>query len=388
MQIDQKHARIINLNRQGLIKPYSGNLESIEQIGYVQIDTISVTERSHNHVFYSRNKQFKPEDIAGMMAQKQIFEYWSHAAAYLPMRDFHYSLYRKDQYKAGHKHWFPRDKKTDQYVLDRIRSEGPLQSKDFENPFDKNHEWYQWKPAKIALTNLFMDGSLMIVERKGFQKVFDLTERVIPSDTNTSTPTSDEFHNHLIFNALDNFGITTLEEISYLRKGVKTTLKATLNKLLEARKIVAVRIENDPAVYYSTPAILEESNRLKAGNQIHILNPFDNLVIQRKRLKALFDFDYQIECYVPEKKRVYGYYTLPVLWGDAFVGRMDAKANRKDGTFLIKNIWLEQQEAKISEWMPLFAAALNEFAQFCSCKQVKLESGLDKSIRKQLTPFI
>lgn len=369
--ISQKEARRLALSCQGLHQGYANSLQAIQQIRYVQIDTISVTERAHNHVLFTRNPAYRPDELIQLMDDKSIFEYWSHAAAYLPMEDYRFSLYRKEQYKNGGKHWFPSDKKVDKYVVDRIRAEGPLQSKDFENPKSKNHDWYTWKPAKISLGNLFIDGTLMIANRKGFQKIFDLTERVLPNSVNTTKPTEKEYCIYLIDAAIKAHGLVSLDEIAYLRKGVKPALKKTLSDLLENNEIIQVNIHGNANSYYTTQSILNLLNHsTKKADKIHILNPFDNLLIQRKRVKELFDFDYIIECYVPEKKRVFGYYTLAVLFGDKFVARFDAKADRKTGVFTIKGIWYEKGTKQTKRFNNAFNKKLNEFALFCGCNTI------------------
>ena len=232
IEISPKEARKLTIFGQGLSSNENNSLKIIQQLGYVQIDTISVTERAHHHVLFTRNPMYHQNELSELMANKSIFEYWSHAAAYLPIADYRFSLHKKELYKNGDKHWFPRDKKVEKYVLDRIKAEGALQSKDFENPSTKNNQWYEWKPAKIALTNLFMDGSLMIANRKGFQKIFDLPERVLPPDLNLSIPTAEEYHQHIILNAIKAHGLVNLNEIIYLRKGIKQEVKKLLNKMV------------------------------------------------------------------------------------------------------------------------------------------------------------
>ncbi len=249
--ISQKEARQLALFCQGLYNAHHNTLDTIRQLGYVQIDTISVTERSHNHVLFTRNPRYKQDELIQLMDNRSIFEYWSHAAAYLPMQDYRFSLYKKDEYKNGSIHWFPRDKKVEKYVLDRIKMDGPLQSKDFENPKIKN-EWYEWKPAKIALTNLFMEGSIMITNRKGFQKIFDLTERVLPESVNTTKPSTEEYYKYLVDRAVKAHGLVTLDEIAYLRKGIKTGLKQVLTELLENNEITEIKVNGNKNTYYAT----------------------------------------------------------------------------------------------------------------------------------------
>ncbi len=369
-----QEARHFALHQQGLLSStqYSSTIESIEQLGYIQIDTISVMARAHHHVLHSRNPYYHPDDIDQLVESKKVFEYWSHAAAYLPMRDYHYSLYRKQQYQRGEKHWFQRDKKVERYVMERIANEGPLQSKDFEYSKSGNHDWYSWKPAKIALTNLFMDGSLMIRKRQGFQKVFDLTDNVI-SDTgaSTQTPSIEEYSRYLIDLALNAHGFMDANEISYLRKGIKQSVKRTLLNLIENGDVIEVRIEGGDKTYYAFKNSLEKGITAKINEcQVHLLSPFDNAVIQRKRTVELFGFDYFIECYVPEKKRQYGYYCIPVLYGDRFVARFDAKANRKTGQFVVKKIWYEVNFKADAEFLQKFNQKLQAFATFCACSEV------------------
>lgn len=386
--ITLKDARKLTLGSQGLAATYDSSLAVINQLTYVQIDTISVTERAHNHVVFSRNPQFHPKEFNQLMDEKKIFEYWSHAAAYLPIKDFRYSLFTKEKYKQGNNHWFPRDKKVEKYVLDQIKNKGPSQSKDFENPRNKNHKWYEWKPAKIALTNLFMDGSLMICNRKGFQKVFDLTENVIPQGVDVNRPNIKEYCMHLIFNAIKSHGLVSLNEICYLRKGVKLTIKKLLNELVEHKKIVCVQIISSPIEYFTIPEFLSSSNSVGAAKKVSVLSPFDNILIQRKRIKNIFNFDYQIECYVPEKKRKFGYYSLPVLYGDQFVARFDAKADRKTKIFTVKGLWFENGFHPSDDFYLKFSRELQSYSVFCGCESIKIDNVYPTKYKRELITFI
>ena len=164
----------------------AATLSAIEHLGYIQIDTISAIERAHHHTLWNRNPRYKPSHLDQLLADKKVFEYWSHAASYLPMRDYRYSLPRKQAIKNGEQnHWYERDERLMKSILQRIDSEGPLMARDFENKGKKSGEWSS-KPAKRALENLFMQGDLMVpYHRVNFQKVYHLTERVLPK---TRTP--------------------------------------------------------------------------------------------------------------------------------------------------------------------------------------------------------
>lgn len=367
--------------------PYNSfsSLEIIQRLGYVQIDTLSVAERSHHHVLYSRNSDYTKSDLDNMMLKKEIFEYWSHAASYLPMNDYRFSLLKKREFANGQSHWFVQNKKMNQYVLDRIKSEGALQSKDFREARDVPTAWYDWKPAKIALEQLFMEGKLMVSKRKNFQKVYDLTERIVPTTIDTSIPSLHQYCEYLIESTLKAQGIATLSEIGYLRKGIKPALVKTIKKLVNTGALKQVQIEGISQVYYITN---RSSPIQEPGDTVHILSPFDNLVIQRKRLKTLFDFDYQIECYVPEPKRKFGYFCLPVLYRDQFIARFDPKADRKTGVFQIKKLWFEPDFVPEEDFYHKFSEKLSQLASFCGCNEVVIDTCFPLVYKKQLVKTI
>ena len=379
MQIPKYQARHIIIESQGLNRSEL-LLEIINRLGYIQIDTLAVAERAHHHVLHSRSSAYEKDDLDQLMINREAFEYWSHAAAYLPISDYRFSLIKKNQFQNGAvSHWFPKDNKTSRYVLDRITAEGSMQSKDFKDTKAKS-EWYNHKPAKIALEQLFMEGKLMIVGRKNFQKIYDLTEKVLPTGIDTSTPTLSEYCEYLIISTLRAQGLATIEEIGYLRKGIKPHLKSAIAQLLETQEVTTVQVEGNDQQYY----MLSDHIDSNASTDLHILSPFDNLVIQRKRLANLFEFEYQIECYVPEAKRKYGYYVLPVLYKDRFVARFDPKADRKTGVFTIKNLYFEPNYIPDDSFYLAFAKKLRAFASFCGCQKVKIEKCSPSSYKKSL----
>ena len=197
--------------------------KAIKAINYVQIDSISVVARAHHHSIWNRTENYDPIHLEQLLADKQIFEYWSPAAAYLPMKNYRYTLPRKTAFAQGDEHWFRKDKKCMAFVLQRIRAEGSLQAKDFKDTRTEKTGWWDWKPAKKALEQLFMEGELMVVNRQGFQKVYDITERVLPSTIDTNMPSEEEYYHHLIINYLNANAIGTPEQFTYLLKGQKKT---------------------------------------------------------------------------------------------------------------------------------------------------------------------
>jgi uncharacterized protein YcaQ len=381
-------ARQLALHSQGLYghnlgKGKRGAMSVIDHLGYVQIDTLAVVERAHHHTIWTRVNDYKPAYLDELVKDKKIFEYWSHAASYLPMSEYRFSLPRKRMYLEGRSHWFKKDKKSMQYVLDRITREGALLSKDFENTNDRKGIWYEWKPAKQALEQLFMEGTLMVAKRQGFQKVYDLAERILPADIDTSLPTEKEFANHLIRKAVNAHGLVSANEIAYLRKGWNAHVGKELQAMLQSGELAAINIENSKELYYTTNEKLKLPEKKIKGDQVHILSPFDNSLIQRKRIEKLFGFSYQVECYVPEPKRIYGYFCLPVLFNDKFAGRFDPKADRATHTFYVYKLFLEPG-IDTDSFLPAFANKLKEFAAFNGCDKIVIESTQPKAIAKEL----
>lgn len=349
---------IHNENKMGNGK--EATYKAIESINYVQIDSISVVERAHHHSIWNRAKNYAPIHIEQLLEDKQIFEYWSHAASYLPMVDYRYSLPRKNAIAQGDLHWFSKDRKSMSLVLKRIKADGPLQAKDFKDIRETKTGWWDWKPAKKALEQLFMEGELMIVKRQGFQKVYDLTERVLPSNIDTSTPSEEEYFQHLIINYLNANAIGTPEQITYLLKGLRAPVRKHCIQMCEDGLLTIVTVNNLP--YYALPTANNLLKKKLSRNKVKILSPFDNLLIQRKRTKELFNYDYQIECYVPANKRKIGYFSLPLLWGRKFSGRMDVKMDRKAGILNILNLHIET--ANTGEFIVDLKKTLDKFLSF------------------------
>jgi uncharacterized protein YcaQ len=385
-----KTIQLLTLQSQGLLntsfgKGKKGALSAIEHLSYVQIDTLSVVARAHHHTLYSRLPDYKESYLHELMEkERSIFEYWSHAASYLPMSDYRFSLQRKRIFAEGKSHWFEQDKKVMKYVLDRIKAEGALQSKDFEFKRSGPGNWYEWKPAKKALEQLFMDGTLMVARRQGFQKVYDLAERVLPHNMDTSIPTEKEYAEYLIKKAVQANEVVEGKEIAYLRKGLKDAVNNGIKRLLKTGEYVEVRLEGSGSTSFITNAAhLNSLDKLKAEKNIHLLSPFDNLVIQRKRLQRIFDFDYQIECYVPEAKRKYGYFCLPVLYGDKFIGRFDPKADRANKTFFVKTMYFEKGFKPDETFNKIFAQKLKEFAAFNGCVKIVIDKA-ERNWKKEI----
>ena len=392
---DLKRLRRIALAAQGLLQaqPFgrglTGARKAINHIGYVQIDTISVVERAHHHVFYARVPNFKPAMTNQLLVKRDIFEYWAHAAAFLPIADFRFSLPYKRAIKNGRVHWYKNpDRKLMGELLARIRTDGPLRSRDLESETKKGAGWWDWKPAKRAIEQLYMEGDLMVSSREGFQKVYDLTERVLPSDINTDMPSIEEFAAHLVDQQLRCHGFASLKGFTYLRRNaeLRKAVKALVEERLARGALEQLEL-NDGEVFLMEAGAFDRSLP-RLNRRLLILSPFDNSVIQRERLKALFDYDYTIECYVPAAKRQYGYFSLPLLYGDEFIGRMDCKAHRKESHLEIKFLHFEPHSFDEDAVLAAFGDAIKQFCQFQGCASVSLRrvepEGWAEPVRKAL----
>lgn len=351
-------------------------LKTVQHLGYVQIDTISVIERAHHHVFWSRQPSYESEYIDELLSKdRTVFEYWAHAVSYLPIEDYRYYLakfesHREPATEERRKARFAKPKQLFGSILERIEKEGPLASRDFElGKTKKSNGWWDWKPAKRALEYLYLRGDLMISSRKGFQRVYDLTERVLPEDLDTSTPSSGERAEFQIRRALKSMGIAREREIvNYLKVSNRVDIKRRLWALVESGAVTEVEIAGiQGEVYYTYPNTLEEIGKRNATRKIRILSPFDNLVIQRERIGLLFDFKYTIECYVPAPKRVYGYFVCPILWGSELVGRIDMKADRKAKRLVVNSLHIEPAWEGRRPLKSAFKKSLDEFAAFNGC---------------------
>lgn len=361
-----------------------GVREAIEHLGYVQIDTISVVERSHHITLWNRVPHYRRRFLDRLIRDRSILEYWAHAAAYLPMSDFRFTLPRMRAIANGQRHWYDRNPKLMREVLAQVRSEGPIQARDIEAHWGSTGGMWEWGPVKQSLEMLFMEGKLLVTRRDSFQKVFDLAERVVPPETDTSEPTRNEYAHWLIDRYLGAHGLGRPAEFSYLRRGMGAAVKTALEEKVDAGDVVPLRLKRSGAVYYAGRNFEHMLSRRLTRNRVKFLSPFDNLIIQRKRVQQLFDFDYQLECYVPRDKRQHGYFCLPVLWRGRLVARMDAKADRKHGVFRVHSFKAEPVLSELDEFSRQTAHELQRIMEFHECERLTIGSASPAPLRKLL----
>jgi uncharacterized protein YcaQ len=409
--ISIKTARKIVLNAQmlegGATLPQDkeGLAAIVDQLGYIQIDTLSVVKRSHHLVPWTRFPGYHETMLHELHAQdRRLFEFWGHAMCYLPMADYRYFMPRMRHFTNPKTRWAKERMKLGgplmEPILERIRKEGPLSSKDLDSiPGAKDQVGEQWSTQviRIALDNLFWQGELMVKERQSFRKVFDLTERVLPEDIDTTYPEEQELGRFFVQRALKALGLARENEIttymqpeafrdSDIRAVGNDAVSKELQQLVDAGAVLPVEIEGENnGPYYALAETIEQSAAPAPDHsRVFLLSPFDNMIIRRDRTRRLFNFDYALECYVPPAKRKYGYFVMPVLWGDSLVARLDPKADRKKKTLFIRNLVFEPQFEAFDPFLPLLGAKLLEFARFNQCEAVKLEKVTPAKVKKLL----
>lgn len=356
LEFSLEGARAMLLAAQGLASPPGRSatrddvLEAVRRMGVLQIDSISVVARSPYLVLWSRLGAYEPRWLDGLLAEGHIFEAWSHAACFVPIED--YGLYRRFMLDGSEKSraWFSAHPEEVRRVLERIRREGPVRSAEFARTDGKAGGWWEWKPEKRALEHLFAAGEVMISRRDpNFHRVYDLRERVLaralPGWQDALAPTPEEVRRTLALEAVRALGVAFARWVPDYFRTPKRGAAALLEGLAAEGELLGARIEG-----WDEPAYVHPENAGLAGRVVSggsrstvttLLSPFDPVVWDRARALELFGFEYRIEVYTPAARRRYGYYSLPVLHRGALVGRLDAKAHRKEGVFEVKALHLE-----------------------------------------------
>ena len=349
---------------------------AVEHLGYVQIDTINVIERSHHHILYTRIPDYRRGDLAAAQTdEKSVFEYWTHALSYVPVSDYRFFLPAMKLYKTKPDSWYgsvtPKDYRG---LLRRIRDEGALSIRDIDDDVlvEKDHLWASRKPSKRAMQLGFYTGDLVISRRDGMLKTYELTERHF--GWQRPKPVSDtQYAQYLLDRALRSQGIASLDSICYGGLKWKAKVQSLINGAVRRKELLPVEIEGGEGVkHWVAPELLDQTGAGTPAARVHILSPFDPLVIQRPRFKMMFGHDHRFEAYVPAPKRVLGYFALPVTVGDEVVAALDLKTDRKEGKLLIQKwTWLNGGER--AGMKALIEAELGRFERFQLATPPELE---------------
>ena len=367
-------ARLLLLAAQGLANPparpavKSDVLDAVRRMGALQIDTIHVVARSPYLVLFSRLGQYDPAWLEETHAEGHLFEYWSHAACFLPIEDYPLYVWRME--KLGDRYfsadWIANHQEMIDKVRQHIHANGEVRSADFERSDGRKGVWWDWKEEKQVLEYLHTIGEVMIARREKFQRVYNLRERVLPGWNAAAVPTADEAMDELSVRAVRALGAAPARWVPDYFRLPKTGMPARLERLADAGRIQRIRVEGWDVPWYLHPENRSLLEYAAAGEIVPtyttLLTPFDPLVWDRERARVLFDFDYTIECYTPEPKRRYGYFSLPILHNGRLIGRLDAKAHRKEGIFEVRSLHLEPS-VRITDDM---AEAVRAAVQSCA----------------------
>jgi uncharacterized protein YcaQ len=313
---------------------------AVEHLGYVQIDTINVIERSHHHILWTRIPNYRRADLRqAQSVDRSVFEYWTHALSYVPARDLRFFLPAMKRHKReGHK-WLSSVKPADlRKVLRLIRRDGALTIRDIDDDVltEKEHLWASRKPSKRALQLAFYIGVLTISERNGMLKKYDLMARHFGWDRPPKPASAGETTAYLLDRALRAQGVVSLDSICHLDAPSKPSIRRLIQTRVRRNELVPVALEGaGKQEHWARPETLEISDG-GAFELVHILSPFDPLIIQRKRTELFFGYGHRFEAYVPREKRVFGYFALPVLVGENIVAAIDLKTDRKSRELLMQ----------------------------------------------------
>jgi uncharacterized protein YcaQ len=378
--VSLQQARCLQLAAQGLLQPSrkaatrAALKTCIERMGLLQIDTIHVVARSPYLVLFSRLGAYPQAWLDEALARGALFETWAHEACFAPIGHLHqHRLFNRE----ARKHWglvHAQKSHTQQRaeldtLLAHIRSNGPVKSSDFERSDGGGSPWWGWKDEKRWLEALFATGELMVARREKFQRVYDLAERVAPQlhTVVDNPPSLAEVCQHFTEKSVAALGITQARWVHDYYRSKPRLKDADLNALVEQGRLLRVKVEgwSAPAYVHSEHAALLKKARTNKLEPTHsaLLSPFDPIVWDRERALAMFDFDYRLECYTPEARRLHGYFVLPILCRGELIGRLDAKAHRTQGMFEVKAlhaqagcVWSEAQIEAVAKAIQACAA--------------------------------
>ncbi|MFB8044287.1 winged helix-turn-helix domain-containing protein [Streptomyces hydrogenans] len=373
-ELSAAEARRIALRAQGFLGApdrRAGVRGVLRHLGQVQLDTISVLARSHELIPYARLGAVGRATVEeAYWSDGHAFEYWSHAACILPVEEWPLFAFRRRAYR-DRPHWH-HELSDGSYakVIDQLRAEGPRTATELGGAKNKG-EWWDWSDTKIAVERALMYGEVVVTERRGWKRVYDLAERAIPESLRHDSFDDTECVRRLVRQAGEALGVGTRTDIADYHR-----LKAEqFDAVVADSGLVPVTVEGWGKPAWADPAALATEPR--GRHRTTLLSPFDSLVWERARTERIFGFTHRLEAYVPKPKRVHGYFAMPVLAGGRLVGRVDPA--REGRTLVARQVSLEGPKA-----VPAVAQALREAAEWVGCDAVRVER-LDPP---ELTPLL
>ncbi len=393
-QISNSQARRLFMKQQGLCdnpatkQTKTQLLNLIERMGFVQIDSINTVERAHHMILFSRNQTYQKKHFDQLLeTDRSLFENWTHDASVIPMIFYPYWKYRfgrteaylLDRWRKWRREGFEESFRT---VLEHIREHGPTRSRDMKKPESgpgkgdankKNQGWWDWHPSKTALEFLWRTGALSVDRRDGFQKVYDVTDRIIPSEVLCQDIDHESFVDWSCRSAMEKLGFATPGELAAFWDGIKPAEAKVWCEEKLGKELVEVEVlsadGSKPRKVYAFEGILSQLDDLPtAPKRVRVLSPFDPLIRDRKRTERLFDFHYRIEVFVPEAKRQYGYYVFPLLEGENLIGRIDMK--RQGTELFVKGLWFEPKVRVSKGRLNALTSELERITRFVGCESL------------------
>ncbi|EPF1233182.1 hypothetical protein TUM17561_05750 [Enterobacter cloacae] len=385
-QLSLSAARHLHLAAQGLLKKPRRRaqpadiLSTVQRMSLLQIDTINIVARSPYLVLFSRLGNYPPQWLDDTLSKGDLMEYWAHEACFLPRSDFALVRHRMlAPEKMGWKYrqeWMQEHATEIAQLIEHIQQNGPVRSADFEHPRKGTSGWWEWKPHKRHLEGLFTSGKVMVIERRNFQRVYDLTHRVMPHwDDERDLLTQEAAEAIMLENSARSLGIFRPQWLADYYRLRQPALKPLLEMWQREHRVIPVTVETlgDMWLHSDLLPLLPQAldSKLQATHSA-VLSPFDPVVWDRKRAEQLFNFSYRLECYTPAPKRQYGYFVLPLLHKGQLVGRMDAKMHRKTGTLEIIALYLEEGIKTTAALEKGLISAISEFACWQGAHDVAL----------------
>ncbi len=375
-------------------------LDVIRNLGFIQIDTINVVERSHYMAVWSRLGPYDKKWLDELLyPDRKVFEYWAHAASLIPIENYRYFIQTMKEHSQDLKVRAEKRLKEKAWLLDKIldeiRRNGPMSTSDFEldeKQAEKRTGWWSWSATKMALEMLFNAGILMVSYRRNFQRHYDLAENCLPSGVDVTEPAEEERQRFCIMNTFRAYGVAKPSDVSncYYQWSTFTPLKGqsferVLKNLVSEDAVKEVTVKGFQGLYYMLTEDLElmqkiADDQLDCFDEVTFLSPFDNLTWSKTRIHEFFNFSPKLEAYVPQNKRKFGYYNMNILYKDQFVGRIDPKMHRARRLLEIKSLHLEKGFKFDAEFKEKLAEAFRRFMNFHNAEKIIFGKTVPKTL--------
>ncbi|AXS41152.1 crosslink repair DNA glycosylase YcaQ family protein [Breoghania sp. L-A4] len=404
LRISNADARRLFLHGQRLSRDPRARLDAaglqalIEDLGFVQLDSINTVERAHHQILFSRSQSYRPDDLKHLHeTEATLFENWTHDASIIPSKYFPYWRHRfareqerlRERWQKWRRDGFAELIGT---VRAHVEANGPTMARDLGldeatggtgAPKKGGDGWWDWHPSKTALEYLWRTGEVSVIRREGFQKVYDLSARAIPPEHHDHSVTEEAFVDWACHSALDRLGFATPTEITAFWEALPLETVKDWCARNHGETLVEVEIEGAGGDTRPALAFPDIEQRLAAAppppRRLRVLSPFDPAIRDRNRTERLFGYRYRIEVFVPEARREFGYYVFPLLEGDRLVGRIDMKHHRKQGELRVKGLWWERCVRASKAREEALLAELERIRRFTGAAEITFENGWRRS---------